>query len=208
MEFKEVVDLYKKNILIDKSFIKDPLRIETHVESLKDWSELITLKDLKKLFLRKQKNCKMKIKDINLINTNNWTINKKTGNINHISKNFFTILGVRINGSKNREVGKSWDQPLLKEKYNGGILGIIRKKINKIPYYLIDFKAEPGNADKIQISPCLQATFSNIYQKHGGRKPFLTDLFLRPKQNGFKVLFDQLMSEDGGRFYKKKIRVC
>ena len=205
MKFNDVVNLYKNEILTDKSFTKDIIRIETHVESLKDWSELITLNDLKKLFKKKQKNCEMKIKKINLNRTRDWIIDNKTGNISHNSKNFFTILGVNIYGTKKREVGKSWDQPLLKEKnLVGGIVGIIRKKINNIPYYLIEFKSEPGNADKVQISPCLQATYSNIYKAHGGRAPFLANFFLNPKQNGFKVLFEQYMSEDGGRFYKKK----
>ena len=30
---------------------------------------------------------------------------------------------------------------------------------------------EPGNYGPIQISPTLQATFSNLNQEHGGRKP-------------------------------------
>jgi dTDP-4-dehydro-6-deoxy-alpha-D-glucopyranose 2,3-dehydratase len=206
INFEEAVREYKKNLLAHKIFTKDSLRLETHVESLRDWSELISLKDLKKLFLKKQKKNKMFIKKINLADTKNWIIHKKTGNIYHSSNNFFSIKGVRVSGTITREVaGKGWDQPLIVEKNNvGGILGIIRKKINKIPYYLVDFKAEPGNPDKIQISPCIQATYSNINQSHGGRKPFFSDLFLNPNKYGYKILFEQLMSEDGGRLYKKK----
>ena len=205
IKFEDAVKIYNKKFLTEKLFKNNLLKIETHIESLKDWSEIITLKDLKKLFLKKQKKNKMKVKKINLNNTKKWIIDKNTGNIQHSSKNFFSMHGVRVNGTKSREVvGKSWDQPLIKEKNNkGGILGIIRKKINNIPYYLVDFKAEPGNPDGIQISPCLQATYSNINQLHGGRKPFLSDIFLKPKKYGYKILFEQLMSEDGGRFYKK-----
>ena len=204
--FEKVVEIYKNNHLLDKSLRKDILKIEAHVESLKDWSEIINIKDLKILFQKEQKKNEMRIKKINLNKTKKWIKDNKTGNIHHASRNFFSIEGVRVFGTKSREVsGKIWDQPLLKEKNNnGGILGIIRKKINKIPYYLVDFKAEPGNPDKIQISPCLQATYSNINQSHGGRKPYFSEIFLDPKKYNYRILFEQLMSEDGGRFYKKK----
>ncbi len=206
IRFQDAVEIYKKKFLNEKLFNKNLLQIENHVESLKDWSEIMSINELKKLFLKRKKQNKMKTKKINLKDTKNWIINKKTGNLNHLSKNFFSIQGIRVIGTKSREVsGRSWDQPLIIEKKSyGGILGIIRKKINNIPYYLIDFKAEPGNPDKIQISPCLQATHSNINQLHGGRKPFFSEIFLKPKKHGYKILFEQLMSEDGGRFYKKK----
>jgi len=206
INFKQAVEIYQKKFFNDKYFKRNIFKIETHIESLKDWSEISSLKDLKKIFLKKQKKNIMKTKKINFKNTKNWIRDDKTGNIHHASKNFFSIEFVRVLGTKNREVvGKSWDQPLIKEKNkNGGILGIIRKKINNIPYYLVDFKAEPGNPDGIQISPCLQATYSNINQFHGGRKPFFSKIFLNPKKYGFQILFEQLMSEDGGRFYKKK----
>ena len=206
MNFEEAVKFYKKQSLIDKSFTNDDLRIETQVESLKDWSELIDIQGLEKLFLKKQNDCKMLVEEIDLNKVRDWLVDKNTGNIKHSSNHFFAIKGLRISNSNTREVGnKGWDQPIIQEKNNdGGILGIIRKKINKIPYYLINFKAEPGNPDLIQISPCLQATYSNINQSHGGQKPSLSEYFLSPEKEGFKVIFEQLMSEDGGRLYKKK----
>ena len=45
IKFDEAVREYKKNLLSHKIFTKDSLRLETHVESLRDWSELISLKD-------------------------------------------------------------------------------------------------------------------------------------------------------------------
>ena len=208
MNFQQALEIYKQKVIFDKSFTKDQFRLETHVESLKDWSEIMNISEVKKLFKQKQKECEMSIKTIPLNNLNQWTVSKKTGNIRHKTGNFFSILGLNISGSKSREIGNiGWEQPILREKNsNGGILGIIRKRMNGIPYYLIDFKAEPGNPDLIQISPCLQATHSNIKQSHGGRKPYYSEFFLDPKKEGFSILFDQLMSEDGGRFYKKRNR--
>ena len=64
---------------------------------------------------------------------------------------------------------KNWDQPIIVQK-EIGILGILKKN-NK---YLLQAKFEPGNINKIQISPTVQATKSNYTQVHGGKKvPFL-----------------------------------
>ena len=60
---------------------------------------------------------------------------------------------------------------LIQIGFDGGLSGLLRRRINGIPHYLIEAKAEPGNLDKIQNSPALQATFSNLKKAHGGRKP-------------------------------------
>jgi oxidase EvaA len=91
--------------------------------------------------------------------------------------------------------------------YNGGVLGLLRKKINNVPYYLVEAKAEPGNPDKLQISPTLQATFSNLKQAHGGEEPKFYKFFEIPEQENGKILFEQWMSEDGGRLYLKRNKV-
>nr|MDA3834768.1 NDP-hexose 2,3-dehydratase family protein [Spirochaetales bacterium] len=58
----------------------------------------------------------------------------------------------------------------------------------------------------VQISPTLQATFSNLKRAHGGKKPKFAELFENPEVNGGTVLFDQWMSEDGGRLHLKRNR--
>ena len=80
----------------------------------------------------------------------------------HNSKEFFIVEGLRIKETRSREVNY-WDQPILTQVgYKGGILGIIRKRFNGIPHYLIEAKLEPGNYKYVQLSPTLQATFSNL----------------------------------------------
>ena len=92
------------------------------------------------------------------------------GVFKHDSGQFFHIVGKRILES-NREV-KGWDQPFIKQVgYNGGIIGLVRSNIKGIPHYLIDAKFEPGNFNQIQISPSLQATYSNLDRVHLGSKP-------------------------------------
>ena len=67
---------------------------------------------------------------------------------------------------------KSWDQPFIKQiGYKGGIIGLVRTIINGVPHYLIEAKFEPGNYNEIQLSPSLQATYSNLNRVHLGSKP-------------------------------------
>jgi len=65
-------------------------------------------------------------------------------------------------------------------------------------------KIEPGNVNKIQISPTIQATKSNFTQKHGGKKPAYLDYFLNAKPED--ILVDQIQSEQSSRFLGKRNR--
>jgi oxidase EvaA len=64
-------------------------------------------------------------------------------------------------------------------------------------------KIEPGNINFVQLSPTLQATKSNYTQAHSGNKPKYLEYFLKENK---KVLVDQLQSEQGTRFLKKRNR--
>ena len=55
IRFQDAVEIYKKKFSNEKLFNNNLLLIETHVESLKDWSEIMNLNDLKRLFLKKKK---------------------------------------------------------------------------------------------------------------------------------------------------------
>ena len=85
--------------------------------------------------------------------------------------------------------------------YKGGIIGLIRKKINGVPHYLIEAKFEPGNYGKIQLSPSLQATYSNLQRAHEGEANFINTKFFK---KNFKTLKKYWVNEDGGRLYKKR----
>ena len=83
----------------------------------------------------------------------------------------------------------------------GGIIGLVRKKINGIPHYLVEAKYEPGNYNKIQISPSVQATFSNLERIHEGKKNKILNYYFN---SHYDLIFKGWMSEDGGRFFKKR----
>lgn len=174
-------------------------------ESLRDWSQLHSLDEVKQWFLTKKEASKLLVEDIPLNKMSGWRTDKETGNISHISGDFFTIHGVRVS-TNSREVPVSWDQPIIEQVgYDGGLLGIIRKRVNGAPHYLCQVKEEPGNYGKVQISPTLQATFANLNQVHGGSKPKFSDIFLnRYSLEGITVLFDAWLAEDGGRLYLKR----
>ena len=131
------------------------------------------------------------IKNKDLSKLNKWIYSKRE--IYHKSKKFFRIAGIRIQSNFYNK--KSWDQPIIVQN-EIGILGIIKnKKTNK---YLLQAKVEPGNINKIQISPTVQATRSNYSRIHGGKTiPFLK-YFLRRNKNF------SLQTEQAFRYYNKK----
>ncbi len=182
-------------------------RLEMQFESLQDWSLFYNLSEIEEWFLDKRKKYPMKVTDIPLNEVEGWVINEKTGDIFHNSGEFFKIHGIRVSFATDREVGNGWDQPIVTQiGYDGGLLGIVRQRFNGIPHYLVEAKAEPGNYEKLQLSPTLQATFSNLKAAHKGRRPHFADYFEHPENFDFKVLYDTWLSEDGGRLHLKRNR--
>jgi oxidase EvaA len=151
--------------------------------------------------------CSMGVKFIPLSECKEWSIDKSTGSLMHSSGEFFRVDGIRVSNSTTREVTGGWDQPILTQVgFDGGILGLIRKRINDIPHYLVEAKAEPGNFNLVQISTTVQATFSNLKKAHLGNQTPYSEYFLEPEKYDVKVILDTWMSEDGGRLLNKRNR--
>ena len=193
-----------KSILEKNGYEIDPDvtgRIETMVESIRDDNQLYKLDQIIKWFNEKRKNSDMEVKEIGINELEKWNVNEKTGNISHETGGFFEVIGVKVSNTFDREVGKKgWTQPII-AKNPGGILGILIKKINGIPHFLLQAKAEPGNIGKLQLSPTLQATTSNLLKAHGGIRPLFSEYFDEPKNT--KIIYAKWQSEDGGRFHLK-----
>ena len=170
----------------------------------KDFKSLHTTDDIKNWYKKIIKGAKIKIKIIPLNKCKNWKVSKK-GFISHNSGSFYRVEGVRVLNSFNRETNIGWDQPMFTEPgYDGGILGLLKKNINNTPHYLINAKFEPGNYNFIQLSPTVQATFSNIKKAHGGREVKFFKFFKSPYKNNCKIIFKQWVSEEGGRLRNKR----
>jgi oxidase EvaA len=150
----------------------------------------------------KRENYKIDTQEIGINDLEKWHVDSKTGNIYHESGRFYTVMGVKVSGAVEREV-TSWTQPMIKQQ-ECGILGILCQKKNGRRYYLLQAKYEPGNTAKLQLSPTLQATESNLKQAHKGKKPLFAEFFEEGGKG--KVLVSVIGVEDGGRFYMKTNR--
>lgn len=198
--YRETLDHYVKFLKIKRIYKKNKIFFyENNVEKLYNWTNINFKKSLNWFYNIKKKN-KSSIKNIHLEKMNKWEYNSKKGIIYHKSKEFFVVEGKRITNA-NREV-RSWDQPFLTQVgYKGGIIGLVRTNINGMPHYLVDAKFEPGNYGKIQLSPSLQATYSNLDQIHEGEKNLIVQKFFKKE---FKTIRKFWVTEDGGRLYLKR----
>jgi len=199
MILEEILDVLKKyNYQINYDVTS---KVETMLESINDENQLHSLDYVIKWFERKRTESDMIVEEIGINELDKWKVDPISGNIKHESGGFFEIIGVRVRNTFDREVGpKGWTQPIIAHN-PGGILGLLRKKINGVPHYLVQAKAEPGNIGKLQISPTLQATTSNLLKAHGGIKPLFAEYFDEPKKEN--IVYAKWQSEDGGRFHLK-----
>lgn len=141
----------------------------------------------------------VKLEKVGLDACTNWYYNEHSGQIMHKNNIFFQISGMEQTDGGIVTVR----QPIIYQ-FGIGYLGIIAKEIDGQLNFLMQAKIEPGNVNRIQISPTLQATLSNFTQQHGGEKPKYLDYFVNAKQH--RVLVDQVQSEQSSRFYKKRNR--
>jgi oxidase EvaA len=136
-----------------------------------------------------------------LSHLNGWHFEDDTGDLAHKSNKFFRIEGIEVTtsfGPTNR-----WMQPIINQP-EIGILGFLTQKIDGVLHFLAQAKMEPGNINLLQISPTVQATRSNYKGVHGGSRPLYLDYFL--DRSVTRVRVDQLQSEQGSRFLRKRNR--
>jgi oxidase EvaA len=198
--FKETKSKYIDFLKTNKIYkSKNFFFYENNVEKMENWTNIDFKKTLKWYETARKKN-KAKVKTIHLEKMKNWKYDKKKGVIVHESGEFFCIEGKRVTNSE-REV-ESWDQPFIKQiNYNGGIIGLVRANINGVPHYLIDAKYEPGNYNDIQLSPSLQATYSNLNRIHKGEKNKVATKYFKKNYKSIRKFW---VTEDGGRLFKKR----
>ncbi|MGK0369811.1 MAG: oxidase EvaA [Glaciecola sp.] len=161
---------------------------------------LHSIDELKAWIEQRNKSAHVKVEEIPFSQLSNWSFDKD-GSLRHDSGRFFSIEGIEVE----TDVGtkKKWSQPIINQP-EIGFLGIIAKEINGVLYFLMQAKIEPGNVNCVQISPTLQATKSNYSQVHHGNTPNYLEYFQSVKQQ--QILLDQLQSEQGSRFLRKRNR--
>lgn len=127
-----------------------------------------------------------------------WYYEKESGEIKNRHNSFFQIKGI----VKRSTEGES-EQPIIIQN-EIGYLGIIGKVFDGVLYFLMQAKVEPGNVNKIQISPTIQATKSNFMRTHGGKAPAYLEYFSNKKN--YEIVVDQIQSEQSSRFLGKRNR--
>ena len=150
---------------------------------------------------RRNQEVEVRVDQIPFAKMKGWGFDLQTGNLCHQSGKFFSIVGVDVYANMGREM--RWTQPIINQP-EVGYLGIICKEFNGEMRYLLQAKIEPGNVNCVQLSPTLQATRSNYMQVHGGKKPAYLDYFRNVRSD--QIIVDQLQSEQGARFLRKRNR--
>ena len=191
-----------KNSIIDLDVLDiDEYRLEFHFETLKDWSSFHNFDYIKEWYKSVIAKKEMTIEEVPLSECKEWIFDNDR--MYHKSGEFYSCVGIKVK-TDIREAKRGWDQPLFKQVgFDGGILGILRKRFKGIPHYLVEAKSEPGNPNMVQISPTLQATFSNINAAHLGNVPNYLHFFENPDKHGV-IHYKQWLAEDGGRLYNKR----
>lgn len=156
--------------------------------------------EIKAWIERRNREVEVKVEKIPFAEMKMW-YSESDGSIHHDSGKFFSIVGIDVRtdyGSNNH-----WQQPIILQP-EVGYLGILTKEINGVLYCLMQAKIEPGNVNCVQISPTLQATKSNYSRVHSGKSPHYLEYFVNAKPEN--IILDQLQSEQGARFMRKRNR--
>ncbi len=169
--------------------------------ALTEKNQFQTLEKFMLWFESRKKANRFIVKQIPFDKLDKWYFENETQNLIHESGKFFKIKGIRV--STNFGAIDKWDQPII-DQPEIGILGIITKKFDGVRYFLMQAKMEPGNPNIIQLSPTVQATKSNYTQVHKGKRPLYLEFFIDKMRS--KILVDQLQTEYGGIFLKKRNR--
>jgi oxidase EvaA len=161
----------------------------------------ITTANVIKWLKERNEAIQVKVSKIPFKELDHWFLDEEKGVLKHKSGQFFTIEGIKV--KTNWGTISEWEQPIINQP-EIGYLGIITKEVNGILYFLLQAKVEPGNVNNVQLSPTLQATKSNYTQVHKGVKPRYLEYFQNATKN--EVILDQLQSEQGARFLRKRNR--
>ena len=179
---------------IDRSFlfIKSALSLDNPFHSIDEIKNRVALQNEK---------IKVNVTKIAFEELEQWSFSNEILNLRHQSGKFFSIDGIDV--KTNWGLVSNWQQPIINQP-EIGYLGFITKEFNGVLYFLLQAKIEPGNVNCVQLSPTLQATKSNYSKVHKGKAPAYLDYFVNATPN--QVLLDQLQSEQGARFLRKRNR--
>lgn len=133
---------------------------------------------------------------VSLKSLNNWEYK----NNEFVNKNDypFKLIFCKLE-IEGREV-TNWNQPLIAANGNATFGLICCEDDNKLKV-LVKLKPEIGCFDKVEIGPTIQDEAYTLNKRDG-----VTDFFYKKINDKDSIIFDVMLSEEGGRFYHEQNR--
>ncbi|ATL27342.1 NDP-hexose 2,3-dehydratase family protein [Streptomyces formicae] len=121
--------------------------------------------------------------------------------IAHEQGRYFEVVGVSVR-AQGREVPQ-WTQPLFRP-LGTGVTAFVTRRFGGVRHVLAHARREGGFLDTVELGPTVQCTPANHAHLPPDRQPpFLTSVLQAPPSS---VLFDTVLSEEGGRFLRARSR--
>ena len=139
-----------------------------------------------------------RIISLNLIK--NWNLTKKK--IFHKTNNYFSVIGIKVK-TNNREIS-DWSQPII-EGSKMAFVGYLIKKFKNTNHYLCRYILKPGSKMGTYTCSVNTSKFKG-YKKSKDLTNFQKKLISKYFINSKNILYDNILSDEGGRFYHSQIK--
>lgn len=163
-------------------------KIKNSLETLD--SKFISFNELEDLYNDILDSSSLSINEIGLSELDDWGFDND-GSFSHKSGRFFSVNSIEYRD----ELSLILSQPEV------GLLCNFMTIVDQTAYFLIQFKEEPGNINKVQLSPTIQATKSNYSKVHGGSLPSYWEEYTKYNTDSSLVSFN--LPEQGTRYWQK-----
>ena len=130
----------------------------------------------------------------------NWSLTKNK--ISHKKDNYFSVIGIKVKTNK-REVSR-WSQPIIMGS-KIAFAGFLIKKFKNTNHYLCRFILKPGSKTGTFTCSVNTSKFSGYKQSKdltNFQKKLISEYFINSKD----IVYDNILSDEGGRFYHSQIK--
>src|SRR3989344_3643858 len=106
---------------------------------------------------KKRHQQKANAKIVNLNQLDHWVYDKRKQVVRHQKGvgYFFSVQGVVVKNASGTEVSQ-WNQPIFVQSEGGALIILCQEREDNIKF-LLHAKYEPGNINKLQLAPTIQA---------------------------------------------------
>lgn len=141
----------------------------------------------------------VRTRPIPLARLTSW--HRTAAKISHESGLFFDVIGVGVR-AEGREVAQ-WHQPMIAPA-GTGLVALLVARVNGVLHALVHARTEPGYVDVAELAPTVQCTPENYEWLPRAARPRFLDAVLDLRRE--QILFETMLSEEGGRFYHARNR--